>query len=282
VRSDPDAAEHKEGGGNRAYGIKFAAVSTRCQDGPIILAVEHVEQDEAQAALDMLHAIRPLAPGALAVVWDKALRGVHLDEIYKELGLIPVVEVHAKENPEGRKGRQAGTFVPKTVDLEEVEITSPDGSRSRVMVASDNGWASIKTLTDTGDPHYEHLECVHIQPHEDKHGFRWYGFYRLPEEYGGSEIRLALHQTKEDDRRKINRTENLRAFPEDSEDFKRLHRLRPDAESVNNTIESSLFKKRASAKGWRRVMVDLIGHATLVNAVTLARCRARENLELTA
>ncbi len=123
---------------------------------------------------------------------------------------------------------------------------------------------------------------MRIHQHQDKRGYRWYGFYRLPEEYGGGEVCLALHQTKEDDRRGINRTENLRAFPEGSEDFERLHRLRPDAESVNNTIESSLFKNRASAKGWRRVIVDLIGHATLVNAVTLARCRARESLGLTA
>jgi hypothetical protein len=36
-----------------------------------------------------------------------------------------------------------------------------------------------------------------------------------------------------------------------------------------------LFGRRASGKGWRRVMVDLLGHARLLNAVTLARCRAR-------
>jgi hypothetical protein len=88
------------------------------------------------------------------------------------------------------------------------------------------------------------------------------GLYELPAEYGGGEVGLVLHQTKEDDRRGINRTENLRAIPEGSPDFERLHRLRPNADSISNTIESSLFKKRASAKGWRRVIVDLLGHAT--------------------
>jgi hypothetical protein len=37
-----------------------------------------------------------------------------------------------------------------------------------------------------------------------------------------------------------------------------------------------LFINRASAKGWRRQMVDLLGYARLVNAVSLARRRARE------
>jgi hypothetical protein len=51
---------------------------------------------------------------------------------------------------------------------------------------------------------------------------------------------------------------------------------RPDAESINRGIEDSLFINRASAKGWHRLMVDLLGHARLVNAITLARCRAKE------
>jgi hypothetical protein len=74
----------------------------------------------------------------------------------------------------------------------------------------------------------------------------------------------------------LNRTENLPPFPQSSEDKGRLHALRPDAESINDGIERSLYIKRASAGGWRRQIVNLLGHASLVNAITLARCRARE------
>lgn len=56
--------------------------------------------------------------------------------------------------------------------------------------------------------------------------------------------------------------------------FARLSVLRRDAESINDRIERSLYDKRASAKGWRRQMVDLLGHAKVVNAIILARCRA--------
>jgi hypothetical protein len=58
--------------------------------------------------------------------------------------------------------------------------------------------------------------------------------------------------------------------------------LRPDSESINRGVEDVLYLNRASAKGWRRQMVDLLGHARLVNAITLARCRAREKLEIPA
>jgi hypothetical protein len=58
--------------------------------------------------------------------------------------------------------------------------------------------------------------------------------------------------------------------------------LRPDAESINRGIEDSLFLNRASGKGWRRQMVDLLGHARLVNALTLARSRARLPVEAVA
>jgi hypothetical protein len=115
-----------------------------------------------------------------------------------------------------------------------------------------------------------------IQSHKGKQGYRWYGQYRLPEEDGSQEITLRLHQIEEDDHRGLNRTENLRAIPHGSPDFLRLRPLRPDAESINRGVEDTLSINRASAKGWRRQMVDLLGHARLVNAITLARCRARQ------
>lgn len=274
VRSDPDAAFHVEGGGDRVWGTKFATLATRREEGRFILAIDHVESDEAKVALGMLRRVRPLAPGAQALVWDMELRGKHLAEILR-LGLVPVVKVPAKENPKGGKGRGTRTYVPKTVDLDDKIVVMPDGSTRVAHIASADGQVSIKEMTDTGDPYYEPLKLIRLQPHEDKNGYRWYGSYRLPDEYGGGEVSVRLHQNADDDRRRLNRTENVRPIPEGSKDFKRLHRLRPDAESINRGIEDALFIGRASAKGWRSQLVDLRGHARLVNAITLARCRAR-------
>jgi hypothetical protein len=132
-----------------------------------------------------------------------------------------------------------------------------DGTRRVVHVAAHNGWCSIKELTETGEPHYEHLPCSRLQRHKDKDGYRFYGYYKLPDEYGGKEISIRLHQNAEDDRRRINRTENLRPIPEGSPEFERLSRLRLDAESINRSIEDALWINRASAKGWRRQLIDL-------------------------
>jgi hypothetical protein len=282
VRFDPDAAWHTEGGGDKVWGLKYATASVRCDEGRFMLGAEHVENDEAAAALRLLDRIRRNAPGAQAVVWDMALRGEHLQEILTMLGLVPVVQVHAKANPGKGKGRKKGEYVPKTADIDDILVTMPDGTDEVVHIAAKDGWASIKTLTDAGDPHYEPLRCVRIQQHRNKRNYYWWAYYRLPPEYGGGEIALRLDRTDEDERRGLNRTENLRAIPEGSKDFDRLWELRPDAESINNSIEESLWKKKASAKGWRRQMVDLLGYERLVNAITLARVRAREQLELAA
>jgi hypothetical protein len=83
-------------------------------------------------------------------------------------------------------------------------------------------------------------------------------------------------------RHKINRPENLRAIPEGSADYARLHVLRPDSESINRGVEDTLYINRASARGWRRQMVDLLAHARVVNAISLARHQARERLSIPA
>jgi hypothetical protein len=282
VRFDPDASLHSEGGGNIVWGTKFAFLSTRRPEGRFILGIEHIDKDEATAALEMLRRVKPYAPGAQAVVWDMILRGEHLQVILTEFGLVPVVGVHARINPEGSKGRRSGSYVPKTIDLEDVPVRMPDGSTRMAHIAAIDGAVALKELKETGEPHYELLEQARIQRHEDKKGFRFYGFYRLPAEYGGKVISVRLHQNRDDHRRGLNRTENLRPIPQAAEDFRRLLTLRPDAESIHRGVEDSLYINRASGKGSRRQMVDLLGHARLVNAVTLARCRARARLPAVA
>lgn len=259
----------------REYGIKLAYVHTRRPEGRFILSVDHAGGDEAKVAVEMLRLARQHAPGAQAVVWDMALRGSHINTILTELGLVPVVKIHAESNPDGGHGRRAGTYVPKTGDLDDLRVTMPDGTEQLVLISACDGWVSIKELDEIGAPHYRPLELVRLQPHQNKEGgFRWYGYYKLPAEYGGKTISVRLHQNEEDARRGLNRTEVLRPIPEGSDDFTRLHVLRADAESINRSIEDSLFINRASAKGWRRLLVDQLGYARLVNAITLARCRS--------
>jgi hypothetical protein len=254
--------------------ITVALLIPTSAEGRFILGVDRVENDEAAVSLELLSRIGPYVPDAQAVVYDMALRGKHIQVILTELGLIAVVGVHAKRRSDKEKSRKHDDYVPKTLDLDDITVEMPDGTKEIVHLASCDGWLSIKTIKENGEPHYEPLEYVRIQPRRDKKRFRFYVQVRLPEEYGRKEVSIRLFQNAEDDRRGINRPENLRGIPEGSEDFKRLIKLRPDAEGINDGLKDSFFGRRAPAKGWRRVMVDLLGHARM-NAVTLARCRAR-------
>jgi len=108
--------------------------------------------------------------------------------------------------------------------------------------------------------------------------FRWYNDYRLPDHLGGGQITVRLHQDNKDRQRKFNRTENARPIPPSAPDFPRLYGRRNDSESLNRSLEDTLFLGRAHSLGWRRQQVEMIGWALMVNALTLARHRSADGL----
>src|SRR5213593_2814948 len=102
IRSEPDAGLHFEGDGETAWGTKFVLVAARTPDerGRVILDLEWVPKPggEAQVAMSCFRRLAPLVPGAQAIVYDTALRGVHHQVILRELGMIPVNRVTAAEH----------------------------------------------------------------------------------------------------------------------------------------------------------------------------------------
>lgn len=58
----------------------------------LILDFERVEEPgaEASVAMNCFRRIAPLVPGAQGVVYDTALRGVHHQELLRDLGLLPI------------------------------------------------------------------------------------------------------------------------------------------------------------------------------------------------
>ena len=93
---------------------------------------------------------------------------------------------------------------------------------------------------------------------------------------------MRLHQNEADRKRKFNRTENVRPIPPSDPDFPRLYGRRNDSESLNRSLEDTLFLGRAHSLGWRRQQVEMFGWAVMVNALTMARYRAAEGLEAAA
>jgi hypothetical protein len=100
VRCDPDASNHVEGDGEEVYGTKFLIVSARSPEHRVVLDTRYVpfsgEGGEAGVALRSFASIAPQAPGVIGVIWDMALRGVHIDRAMRELGWLTVTRVPAK------------------------------------------------------------------------------------------------------------------------------------------------------------------------------------------
>ncbi len=101
--------------------------------------------------------------------------------------------------------------------------------------------------------------------------YRPYVGLKLPAEIalrtGKREITGALYQTADDKKRDYLRTAHVRAIGPTNEDFKIYRRMRADSESLNRTIEDSLYRHhRAHSEGAPRQQVDNVGLAGLINA----------------
>lgn len=203
-----------------------------------------------------------------------ALRGVHLQTILREFGWLPVVRVPDKSHTKV-KGRSVA-FKDKEVHVENQVITGSDGTVRTIELFAKAGAVGLAEFDETGKRYFLPLKAGPIRRRSDNSAFRWYREYQLPTEHGGSTITVRLHGDEADQKRGLNRTENVRAISAGTPDFNRLRVLRCDAESINRGLEDTLFLNRAGSLGWRRQRLEVLGYALLVNSVTLARHQARE------
>jgi hypothetical protein len=134
-RTEVDADLHFEGGGEAVWGTKFLLLAARGaeQHGRMILDVSFVPDKggEAQVAQDCISRVAPLVPGAQAVVYDTALRGVHHQHILRNLGLIPVNRVAAAKAGSKNPRRGDGRRVSKTAYIDTKTIQRGDQEVAR-------------------------------------------------------------------------------------------------------------------------------------------------------
>lgn len=272
-RTEPDAALHFEGDGEAAWGTKFVLVAARGEDygTRVLLDIEPVAKpgEEASRAMRSFRRLVPLAPGAQAIVYDTALRGVHHQELLRDLGLLSVNRVAAASKGSWKPRRSEGRRVAKSVHLEDSTVRTDQGLITVSLYAQD-GAVGVVELDEVGDRSFELLRRIRTHRNSDKSGaFRWYNDYELPERLGGGVVTIRLHGNGDDVQRRFNRTENVRPIPVTDPDFDRLYARRNDAESINRHLEDTLFLGRAHSVGLRRQHVDLIGYGLMVNGLTL-------------
>jgi hypothetical protein len=283
LRHEPDAALHFEGDGEAAWGTKFVMVAARgtAEGTRVILDIERVEKPgaEASVAMDCFRRLAPLVPGAQGVVYDTALRGVHHQELLRDLGLLPINRVAAAEKGARTPRRKDGRRIPKSVHVEDKMVTGRDDRAISVSLYAQDGAIGIGRLTDRGQMVFEALRRIRTHRTRDKsRKYRWYNDYRLPRRMGGGTVTVRLHADDKDRTRRFNRTENVRPIPPSDPDFARLYARRNDAESINRNLEDTLFLGRAHSVGRLRQQVDLIGYALLVNGLTVLRHERRGRL----
>jgi hypothetical protein len=86
-----------------------------------------------------------------------------------------------------------------------------------------------------------------------------------------------LHGNADDDKRRFNRTENIRPIPATDADFAGLYKRRNDAESINRALDDTLWLRRAHSIGHARQHLNLLTFALGVNSLALHRHHSRSS-----
>jgi hypothetical protein len=279
VRTEPDAGLHWQGTGEAAWGTKWVIVAVRSNDvhGRVILDVDWVPSPggETATAMKSFKSLAPQCPGAHGVLYDTALRGVHHQTLLRDLGWLPVNRVTAAKARTKQPRRSGGRRVEKSTHIEDRAIPLPDGSETTISLFAQSGAVGIATLTDTGERTFTELARFRTHRNADKNGYRWYNDYRLPDHLGGTTITIRLHGNADDEKRRFNRTENIRPIPPSDPDFADLYGRRSDAESINRALDDTMWLRRAHSIGHERQHLNLLTHALVVNSLALHRHRQR-------
>ncbi len=269
-RFDPDAADYHGHAGN-VHGQNFVAWSVR---GPgahqrVVLAVGRVPRPglEADRAVEILKDLHALAgSGIQAVVYDGAMRGVHIDDVMTNLGLVVINKVHASAKTAARKGKNTR---PRWHALGTWVHDSPTGTCSHHLAAVDGAVAEI-VLDDAGhEVVLARLDRKQVKrPQRASGRYHFSVAYQVPCPAGQFWAWVTPHALAEETDHK--RADAVRVIAEGEPDFEVLYGLRNDSESFNSQLKRTLLVDRAMSLGGARQLLDVLCFAHLHNAVNAA------------
>lgn len=286
-RFDPDLElHHGQGGPVLTHG--YVCWHTR---GPkpyqrIDLAAAHIPAPGAEAAtaVRLLRDVhRAAGTGIQVVVYDGALRGVHIEEIQATYGYLVLAKQHTDttlndptltrlvQTPQGRRAR--------SYPLGTVTHPLPTGQCAHQIAAAGGQVVEID-LDEAGDP----VIVGTLTRTAVKRSRRAGGSYHFNVGYQLHCLRepftvwLSPHPGRDGD---TARPEQLRVLPTGDPDAQRLYGIRSDAESFHSNYKRTLIVDRAMSLGWRRGLVDLYAFALLNNALTEHRAAQDEQTAAT-
>jgi hypothetical protein len=224
----------------------------------VMLAGYHVPKgpgnSEAWIGMDVVASLVELLPGAKALVWDKAMRGVHIDAGF-DLG----IQVIAKVSQVGKKPREAL--------IEMMGFRAVDEIVGQLPLYAVGGAAHVSVATPRGNELIPLIPlAVHRRENRGERGrpFRWYRSFRVPPDpriparFHGTTCMARLDTTAEDKARGFNRAEVFRSVAETDPEWSDRYYIRPRAETVNSWLKYRWPNKRALSIGAGRQHLDLL------------------------
>ena len=273
-RFDPDAAEY-HGHTGPVHGQNFVAWCVRGPDAHqrVVLAVDRVPRPamEADTSVQLLRAVHAAAgSGIQAVVYDGAMRGVHIDEIMTHLGLVAINKVHASAKTAARRGKNTnarhyalGSWVHDTdAGACTHHLAAVDGAVCE-LVLDDEGHQVVRARLDR-------LQIKRPQRASGRYHFNV--AYQVPCPAGPFTAWVTPHGLAGEDDHK--RADAVRVIAEGEPDFATLYGLRNDSESFNSQLKRTLLVDRAASVGAARQLLDVLCFAHLHNAVNAAHAGA--------
>lgn len=256
------------------YGTKFAMLSTRpdtIRNNRVILDVDAVPAGkgyggEARVALDMIDRVVADADVRCdGVCYDGAFRGKHIDRAMK-LGLTVLSPMHDS------------TRVPTA--FARLECSCGDVHD----LWTEDGRICERQILDAGDRHMQPCPVAKIYPRgnaDDSH--RWYIEFATPS--CGTVHRTRIDTTDADRSCGYNRAEHLRQHVKTDDRgsvYDRCYGWREDSESLNNTLDRTLYGGRMIAFAAVRQLTVMLGFALGRNAIAAYLHRRRHPEERTA
>lgn len=249
-----------EAGNHRISGFKQVLFAVRPDGHPnsrLIIRIASVPAEgrggEAGIAADEAIRLRMECPGFLGFRYDGAFRGVHIDLLEK--AGIDVISPLAKDDRRHPYGH----------------VTCSNG-HTHSLYTEGGDFVELEAL-DTGE--LRSLPCFRLRQYARKNStgtYRWYVSLRLS--CGAAHLER-LDKTKEDDSKHFNRTQRVRQHPPASAEYQNTYGWREDIESVNNNLDTTLYRHRMIVDTPEDQTLVIIGFAIARNAMSAAVFSAR-------
>ena len=245
--------------GSRGHNIDLLGVRNEHyrERVPLVVGIKPAHMTEGEHFISRLAYLLSEFPevkhGALGTIYDMAIRGNHIDEIYS-LGL-----VHIGKIADTASGMASLTW-------RDEEFACVDGMTRTHDVVLDDGAPYLMFIDGNGDVLYQPLLQIDLYraPNKGDKRYRWYGKYEVPDvswmgELAGAVTTLRLDSLSEERKGKSKRRTNyLHAIPETDPRFRRLFGPRETAESFFRSFKWLIPDQRALSVTARRVQLNLL------------------------